>query len=195
MSTTTTAPARRRWTGWRWIGALTNRWPTALAVGLTALTWGGGGSDAEVGGLGETLLLLPLLYLVVATTRRPRLTWPVAVAGIALVTVLRMLDVVAPSTVLVLLALLGLLWGVVDGHGHGHGMVRVQAVGMIVFGALALVGLAVDPALGRYLVAGGWFAHGVWDFVHLRLNRVVARSFAEWCGVVDVLIAVQLVMG
>jgi hypothetical protein len=30
---------------------------------------------------------------------------------------------------------------------------RLQALGMIGFGALALVGLAVDPDLGRYLVA------------------------------------------
>ncbi|MCX4903070.1 hypothetical protein [Streptomyces sp. NBC_00878] len=54
------------------------------------------------------------------------------------------------------------------------------------------MGLAVDPDLGRCLVAAGWFFHGVWDFVHLRLDKVVARSFAEWCAVVDVLIAVHL---
>jgi hypothetical protein len=51
----------------------------------------------------------------------------------------------------------------------------------------------VDPDLGRYLVAAGWFLHGIWDFVHLRADKVVARSYAEWCGVVDVLIAVELV--
>ena len=43
--------------------------------------------------------------------------------------------------------------------------------------------------LGRYLVAAGWFLHGVWDLVHLRLDKVVARSYAEWCGVVDILVA------
>jgi hypothetical protein len=42
-------------------------------------------------------------------------------------------------------------------------------------------------------VAAGWFLHGLWDFVHLRRNAVVSRSYAEWCGVVDILIAVRLV--
>jgi hypothetical protein len=51
----------------------------------------------------------------------------------------------------------------------------------------------VDPDLGRYLVAAGWFGHGIWDFVHLKLDKVVARSYAEWCGVLDVLIAAELV--
>jgi hypothetical protein len=63
---------------------------------------------------------------------------------------------------------------------------------MVGFGALALVGLILDPDLGRYLVAAGWFLHGVWDFVHLRADKVVARSYAEWCGVLDVLIAAEL---
>ncbi|GAA2793221.1 hypothetical protein [Nonomuraea dietziae] len=42
-------------------------------------------------------------------------------------------------------------------------------------------------------MAAGWLFHGVWDFVHLKLDKVVARSYAEWCGVFDVLIAAQLV--
>jgi hypothetical protein len=71
-------------------------------------------------------------------------------------------------------------------------LVGVQALGMVGFGALALVALSVDPDLGRYLVAAGWFLHGIWDFVHLWLDKVVARSYAEWC-VIDVLVAAQLV--
>jgi hypothetical protein len=43
-------------------------------------------------------------------------------------------------------------------------------------------------------VAAGWFLHGVWDFVDLRLDKVVARSYAEWCGVLDVLIAAGLLL-
>jgi hypothetical protein len=90
-------------------------------------------------------------------------------------------------------ALLVLVWGAVDGRLRRPDPFRVQALGMLGFGALALAGLVVDPDLGRYLVAAGWFLHGVWDFVHIKLDRVVARSFAEWCGVVDVVIAAELV--
>jgi hypothetical protein len=30
------------------------------------------------------------------------------------------------------------------------------------------------------------FLHGVWDFVYFKLDRVAARSHAEWCAVLDV---------
>jgi hypothetical protein len=71
----------------------------------------------------------------------------------------------------------------------------VQAAGVVVFGALAVAGLAVDPEVGRWLVAAGWFCHGLWDLAHLTLERlkgVVAPSFAEWCAVVDVLVGAEL---
>ncbi|MBD9728129.1 hypothetical protein PV755_33925 [Streptomyces caniscabiei] len=71
----------------------------------------------------------------------------------------------------------------------------VQALGAVVFGALAVTGLVLDADLGRYVIAAGWFCHGVWDFAHLRLRRlrgVVAPTFAEWCAVVDVMVAVEL---
>ncbi|MGW0478942.1 hypothetical protein [Nonomuraea sp. NPDC003214] len=43
------------------------------------------------------------------------------------------------------------------------------------------------------MIAAGWLLHGIWDFVHLRRGKVVARSYAEWCGVLDALIAFELV--
>lgn len=61
--------------------------------------------------------------------------------------------------------------------------------GLLGFGALALSGLVIDPEVGRYLVAAGWLFHGVWDLVHLVLDRVVARSYALCCGVLDIGIA------
>jgi hypothetical protein len=45
------------------------------------------------------------------------------------------------------------------------------------------------------LAGGGRLVpHGVWDFVYLRLDKVVARSYAEWRGVLDILIAAGLVL-
>ncbi|KUM73526.1 hypothetical protein [Streptomyces curacoi] len=174
---------------------LRRRWPTALAAAVVALNLIGSGSQDvadAVGGFGETLPLLPLIYLIVHQIGSPRATWPVLGAGLVAVFALPLQGAVAPSTVLVALALAVLVWGAVRGTPHGRAVFGVQAVGALVFCGLAPAGLAVDPDLGRYLVAAGWFCHGVWDFVHLWLDRVVARTFAEWCGVVDVLVAVQL---
>ena len=160
---------------------------------MSALTFGGSESDEAVAALSEVLLLLPLLYLVVAKLRRRQASWPVLVVGITPFIALRALDLIAPAAVFSAVALIVLLWGAIDGQLRRPDPFRVQALGMLGFGAVALAGLAVDPDLGRYLVAAGWFGHGIWDFVHLKLDRVVARSYAEWCGILDVVIAAELV--
>ncbi|MEY9989320.1 hypothetical protein ABIE67_001352 [Streptomyces sp. V4I8] len=174
---------------------LKRRWPTALAVAVVALNVAASGSQDvadAVGGFGETLPLLPLIYLVVNQIGQSRFTWPVLGAGLVAVFALPLQEAVAPATVMVALALVLLAWGALRGTPHGRAGLGVQAGGALVFCGLALAGLAVEPDLGRHLVAAGWFFHGVWDFVHLRLDKVVSRTFAEWCGVIDVLVAVQL---
>ncbi len=165
----------------------------ALALGMAALSFGGSGSAEGVEALSEVLLLLPLLYLVVAKLRRPQASWPTLMILITPFLALRALEVISPTAVFTALALIVLVWGAADGQLRRPDPFRIQALGMLGFGALALAGLAVDPDLGRWLVAAGWFLHGVWDFVHLKLDRVVAPSFAEWCGVVDVVVAAELV--
>jgi hypothetical protein len=147
-----------------------------------------------VASLAGLIVLLPLEYLIVAKLRRRQATWPVAAVALLTVFALQALDVVAPAAVLAAVALIVLVWGVVDGQLFRPDPFRVQALGMLGFAALALVGLIADPDLGRWLVAAGWFLHGVWDFVHFKLDRVVARSYAEWCGVLDLLVAAELVL-
>ena len=176
-----------------WTDRLKARWPTALALGLSTATFGGTASDEAVAGLSEALLLLPLLYLVVAKLRRREASWPGLVVGITPFVALRAVDVIAPAAVFSAVALVVLVWGAVDGQLRRPDPFRIQALGMLGFGAVGLAGLVMDPDLGRYLVAAGWFGHGIWDFVHLKLDKVVARSYAEWCGVLDVLIAAELV--
>jgi hypothetical protein len=183
-----TTPLRRPWTA-----LLKRAWPVALALGMAALTFGGSETAEGLAGLSEALLLLPLEYLVVAKLRRREASWLVLVVLTTPFIVLRALDLIAPTAVFSAVALAVLVWGAVDGQLRRPDPFRVQALGMLGFGAIALAGLAVDPDLGRYLVAAGWFGHGVWDFVHLKLDKVVARSYALWCGVLDVGIAAELV--
>lgn len=188
----TAATSERR----NWAGALRHRWPTALALVLTVpdFVLGTDSSAGVVTDFGQAFLLLPLLYLVVAKLGRRGLTWPLLGAGLVLMVALRAQDVVAPVVVIVTIAAIVLAWGAVDRELHTAGPFRVQALGMVGFAVLAIAGLAVDVDLGRYLVAAAWLLHGVWDFVHLWRNKVVAPSFAEWCGVIDVGVAAQLVL-
>jgi hypothetical protein len=173
---------------------LIQRWPTVVALAGAGLIWAGGLGDVSdaVSGLGQAVLLLPLEYLIVNQLGRRRASWPVVGCMVATIVVIDMLDVVPLSVVVVAVALGLLVWGTVGGTPNGRATFGVQAAGMLGFGAIALVGLAVDPNLGRYLVAAGWFAHGVWDAVHLKLDKVVSRSYAEACGVVDVSVAAML---
>lgn len=176
-----------------WYRRIAARWPTALALGMSTLMAGGAGTDDGIRMFAGILPLLPLIYLVVATLERRRATWPLLAGGFAVIFLLRALDLISPGVVFWAVALVVLVWNAIGGRLRRDGTVRLQAVGMLVFGGLGLAGLVVDPEVGRYLVAAGWFLHGVWDVVHLKLNLVVARSFAEWCAVVDVLVAAGLV--
>ncbi|MFI0366851.1 hypothetical protein ACH35V_03165 [Actinomadura sp. 1N219] len=168
-------------------------WPAALAIAMSAPSMGGGGPE-QVTSLAQALALLPLLYLLVETFHWRRGTWAVLAALLVSFTVLRAVDVVDPAAVVAGVALAALVWGFVRGRLFRSKELQAQALGMIGFGAVALTGLIVDPDAGRYIVAAGWFAHGIWDLVHLKLDKVVLRSYAQWCAVVDVLIAAGLVV-
>ncbi|MFL1595803.1 hypothetical protein NQ854_23220 [Rhodococcus ruber] len=191
MDTTTAVstarPASRRPAG---PAFLAQRWPTVAALAFALF---GTPAEASVEILTEMMMLLPFLYLVTAVLGRPRAVWVVFPASYTVWFVLRALDVV-PSTVLI-----GAAAAVVIVVGAVRGRLRdrrflVQVAGMVAFGVLGLVALAVDPDVARYLVAAGWFLHGVWDLVHHRLRVTVDRSFAESCAVLDIAVAVALVV-
>ncbi|TDB97152.1 hypothetical protein [Actinomadura sp. 7K534] len=173
---------------------LARRWPTAVALAAAVLVWGGGLGDAAdaVSGLGPVVLLLALEYLILNQIGRREASWPVIGGMVAAVFVIELLDVVDLTTVAVAAALVLLVWGAVTGTANRRGSFGIQAAGMLGFGAIALVAMAVDPDLGRYLVAAGWLLHGIWDAAHLKLDRVVSRSYAEACGVLDVAVAAML---
>ncbi|SPT60937.1 hypothetical protein [Actinomadura madurae] len=167
-------------------------WPAALAVAMSAASWGGSETGEGVASLASALLLLPLLYLLVETFQWRRATWGVLAALVVAFTALKAVDVVEPAAVVAGVALAALVRGAVKGRLSRSGVLQAQALAMIGFGAVALTGLVVAPDTGRYIVAAGWFAHGIWDLVHLKLDKVVLRSYAQWCAVVDVIIAAQL---
>jgi hypothetical protein len=180
---------------------LRNRWPTAVAVAMSLPALLAEASPAEapdlIRSLGGVFVLLPLGYLVLAKLRRRRATWLVVIIGFGLVILTRFVGSVDPVFVLTVIALLVLIWSVADGQLRRDRTLQVQALGFGGFAVVSFAALAIltqEPTIAGYLVAAAWLAHGIWDLVHLKLDRVVARSFAEWCAVIDMLIAVQLVL-
>jgi hypothetical protein len=172
-----------------WAAAIMHRWPTWLALALAALTVGG----STVESLADVLPMLAFFYLAAAVLQRRQATWLVAVVVVAAFAALRLQDWVDPVVAFSVAALALVLWGAVRGQLR-RGTFVVEMAGMVGFTAIALAALSVDQDLGRYIVAAGWFGHAAWDFAHLRADKVVSRSFAEWCTVFDILRAVGILI-
>lgn len=173
------------------------RWPALLALALVgpdvvAAALGEKGGSAQF--LGEALPMLALIYLIMAKIGNRKITWPVVVLVAGTVAVTEVTGIMAPSTLLIGASLVLLIWMMSTGEIKSTPNLRLQAIGIVFFCGVALAGLAVDPTIGVYVIAAGWFLHGMWDFVHIWRDRVVSKTFAEWCGVLDVLIAAQLVL-
>ena len=94
---------------------------------------------------------------------------------------------VVPSVGFLAAALVFFVVGAARGELRKPGGLALQTVGVLVFGSIVLAALYVDADLGGYLVAIALLGHAAWDAYHYLRDRVVARSYAEWCAVVDLL--------
>ena len=181
-------PDRRRWADF-----LKHRWPTALGIALAAMIAFDLEIDAEsVSSLSALVVLMALVYVGAAALDRRWSAWVVLLAGFVVMVVFRdLLDsAVDPSLVLLVAALVFVVFvvvGALRGQLRRPGGLTFQAAGMLGFGSIALVALYVEPDLGGYLVAFALLGHAAWDAYHYLRDRVVARSYAEWCAVIDLL--------
>ena len=176
-------PERRRWAEF-----LKHRWPTALGIAVAALIAFDLEIDAgSVSSLSALTMLMPVAYLGAAALDRRRFAWAVLLAGFAVLTVVPSTSGAVPLVGFLIVALVLLVVGVARGQLRRPGGLPLQTVGMLAFGSTVLVALYVDPNLGGYLVAFALLGHGAWDAYHFLRNRVVARSYAECCGVIDLL--------
>lgn len=171
-------------------GAVRRRWPALAGIAFAALVAIGMASGVDQA---PVLAAAAMVYIGSAALQRPGVAWPLFLASVVVITVAKFLDVDATLIVLgcgAALGLYGLLRGVVR---PGHGL-PLQTVALLGFGAVAAIALFVDTDLGAYLVAAGLLAHSAWDLYHYRTNRVVARSLAEFCLLLDASLAVLIIV-
>jgi hypothetical protein len=179
---------------------LAARWPTALAivggaVAILVIVL----LDAEAELFGPVVVMMAGIYLLPYGAGRPWMAWPALGAFSALVSVLHVLDgravlPVEPGIAMSVVVVLVWLWTVVRRRYTDGGMFRLQTAGTLVFGAVTVVCVAVEPRWGTLLAGAGFLAHGAWDVYHHRADRVVHRSYAEFCGVVDVVVGPALIV-
>ena len=85
-------------------------------------------------------------------------------------------------------------WGTARGDLTARRWLTIETVGVLAFGALAILATATDPDAGRYVLAAGWLGHAAWDLVHHHAGRVVPRWYAELCMICDLVVAASLLL-
>ncbi|WP_089212231.1 hypothetical protein [Streptosporangium subroseum] len=180
--------AHRQTRSARIVAALVHRWPTWLAIAFAAVL----SSDLDDGReFAFLVFILALGYLATAVIDRPGAIWSVLGVLMAAVVLMRVLSG-DPWPILIVTALALIMVGLVRGQLRRPGAFALQSPAMFVFGAIALGALHVHPDLGRYLVAAGLLGHAAWDAAHWRADGIVTRPFAEWCGVLDLLLGLAV---
>jgi hypothetical protein len=178
-------PDRRRWTD-----VLMHRWPTALGIAVAVLA----AFDLEDGlEFAALTVLMALVYLGAAALDRRWSAWVVLLAGLLPTFFIPSNSGIDSSVVLLVAAApVFLVLGVARGQLRKPGGLPLQTVGMLAFGSTVLVALYVDPDLGGKLVGIAIIGHAVWDAYHYLRDRVVPRSYAEFCAVMDLLLGAAI---
>ena len=186
---TTEAGVRAWWRTIKW-------WPTLAGIAFgtflaSELFFGGDvGSD-----LGPIVAASGLVYLVAAAVQKPSKAWPVFFASVIIITPSKMGWVPIHATWLLLgVAAVFFIVGLARGVTRPFQSLPLQSIAMLVFGGIAAVVLYFDGVLGAYLVAAGLYAHAAWDAWHHWNDKVVSRSLAEFCFVLDALVATAIVI-
>jgi uncharacterized membrane protein YhaH (DUF805 family) len=177
-----------------WVAALLHRWPTALGIAVAALA-AFDLQDVQDGlEFAELTVLLALVYLGAAALDRRWSAWVVLLAGLLLVSFIPSIPGVDPLVVLLVAAPVFLVLGVARGQLRRPGGLPLQVAGMLGFSWIVLVALSVDPGLGVKLVAIALLGHAAWDAYHFLRNRVVPRSYAEFCVALDLLLGAAILV-
>lgn len=167
--------------------AARRRWPSVAGIALAAAISPGLAGGAEVAPI---LAAAGFVYLGAAALRRRSSAWPIFLASVVVITAAKVLnDAFDPTDVFVGVGVVLAAFGLFPGAARPASGLPPQAVAMLVVGLVAALAPAVHPDLAGYLVAAGLLGHAFWDLWHHRRGAVVARSMAEFCLVLDTLLA------
>ncbi|TCO30151.1 hypothetical protein EV652_105145 [Kribbella steppae] len=163
------------------------RWPAVAGVAMAAFAGIGISSGAEVAAI---VTASGFVYLGSAALQRRKAAWPVFAISFVVVGLGSNVPGINATWWMVALAAALIVYGVTRGALRPSWGVPLQAVALAVCAAAALVAADANQTLAGVVVAAGLFAHTAWDIYHHRTQRVVVRSMAEFCAVLDTLLAV-----
>lgn len=184
----------RAWRRMNWGYWLLHRWPTALGITIAFLT----AFDLQIDrtvftSLAAIIAFMALVYLGAAVIGRRTAAWLLFGIGFVAIFVLRLVNLSSMLVFVFLIIAVGFgITGLVRAQRRNSDSLSLQTIGMLGFGALALSVLYVDLTLAGYLIVAALLAHAIWDAIHLWRNRIVAASYAEFCGVLDLVLGVAI---
>lgn len=178
-------------TGWRSL----QWWPSLVGAAFAAFVALDLFRGAEQGSdLASIVAASGLVYLAAAALQKPSTAWPVFFLSVIVITISKFGWIGFDATWILLgVAGLFLAYGLLRRAMQPATGLPLQTIAMAAFGTVAAAALYVNETLAAYLVAAGLIAHAAWDVYHHRANRVVLRSMAEFCFVLDILLAAAIV--
>jgi hypothetical protein len=173
-----------------------NSWPIAAGMMFAAFVAFGSGPAAHTD-LAPVVTASAFVYLGSAAVQRRGAAWPLFFVSVIVITIgfrIPGLDPSWSSWVLIGIATVIGAYGLIRGALRPSWGVPLQAAAMAVFAAAAIAAVHVDTLWAGLLVSAGLLAHTAWDVYHHRAQRVVARSMASFCAVLDTLLAVVVLV-
>jgi hypothetical protein len=170
---------------------IARRWPSAAGAAVALL------AGLDVAGAGEIAPVVTasgFVYLAAAALGRRAAAWPAFAATFVLIGAARLVEGVDPTWAMLGAAAVLAVAGLVRRGVGPWWALPLQAAAMLVLGATALLAAEASGPVAALLVAGGLLAHAAWDAHHHRTGRVVVRSMAEFCAVLDALLAVLVLV-
>jgi hypothetical protein len=172
--------------------AIARRWPAIAGAAVAMLTVVPILRFGAVNDVASVVIASALVYLGAAALGLRGSAWPIFGISFVLITVGFFVPAFDPSWVMIALAVVLVIYSLFRTRGRPDYGVPLQIAAMVILGTLALIAAGLDPKTAAVPIAAGLFAHAGWDLYHHRRDRVVVRSMAEFCLVLDTVLAVAV---
>lgn len=182
----TTSPSQNSRLG-RFARAVARRWPSLAGIAVVVITGVGLGNVSDAA---PVITASAFVYLGAAALGLRWAAWPVFGVSFVLIGIGLRITAFDPTWVMIGIAVVLLGYGLLRGRGKPAFGLPLQVAAMLVLAPLTLLAVRIDPTVAGVLIAAALLAHAGWDLYHHRKDRVVSRSLAEFCLVLDTVLAV-----
>lgn len=175
------------------VAGVVRHWPVlAGLVAAAAIIW-----VYRLGHFGwrqlvAVLVAAGLVYLGSAVIGSRHAAWPIFAVTVLAIAAGNRIGWFDPQLAFLVAALVLVAVALVRGFGRGTQPAEVAAMAVVLVAGFAAV--ALTPPWRGLVLGVGLLGHAAWDIAHYRSNRVVDRSMAEFCAVLDVVLAIAVLV-